>query len=158
MYLSQHHGANRNTDPIPGKKIICQKEFCKHSVSCKAERCWKDRTRFEQVKVGKTYVALTSACWDLSVSSFNVLLSWLKWFTWEVSSENVLINPEFAWLPSAIHHLLAVRRRNISEVKEDTARKAGSQTCIRYSELLRMKLYVETSCPSFPNAGVKIRW
>lgn len=126
IYLSQLHTANRNTDPISGRKKICQrKKFTKNFLSCKAERCWKDKKQFEQVKVGKTYVALTSACWDLSVSSFNVL-SWLKWFTWEVSSEeNVLINPEFAWLPSAMHHLWAVRRESLSEVKEDIARKDG---------------------------------
>lgn len=126
IYLSQHHTANRNTDPISGRKKICQRrKFFKDSLSCKAEGCWKDKKHFEQVKVGKTYVALTSACWDLSVSSFNVLLSWLKWFTWEVSSENVLINLESASLPSAIHHLRAVRRERLSEVKEDIARKAG---------------------------------
>lgn len=76
IYLSQHHAANRNTDAISGRKKICQrKKFGKNSPSCKGEGCWKDKKQFEQVKVGKTYVALTSACWDLSVSSFNVLFS-----------------------------------------------------------------------------------
>lgn len=126
IHISQPHMANRNTEPISGRGKICQrKEFAKSSLACKCEGCWKDKKQFEQVKVGKTYVALTSACWDLSASSFNVLLSWLKWFTWEVSSENVLINPESAWLPSAIHHCWAERRESLSEVKEDIARKAG---------------------------------
>lgn len=76
IYLYQHYTANRNTDPIPGRKKICQrKKLAKNSLSSKAEGCWKDKKQFEQVKVGKTYVALTSACWDLSVGSFNVLLS-----------------------------------------------------------------------------------
>lgn len=126
IYLSHLHVANRNTEPISGRKKICQrKKFAKNSLACRGEGCWKGKKQFEQRKVGKTYVALTSACWDLSVSSFNVLLSWLKWFTWEVSCENVLINPESAWLPSAMHHLQAVRRESLSEVKEDIARKAG---------------------------------
>lgn len=69
--ISQPHMANRNTEPISRRKKICQrKEFAKNSVACKGEGCWKDKKQFEQVKVGKTYVALSSACWDLSVSSF----------------------------------------------------------------------------------------
>lgn len=125
MFLSIIRPTGTLTLSQEGRKFVKGSKFAKNSLSCKAEGCWKDKKQLEQVKVGKTYVALTSACWDLSVSSFNVLLSWLKWFTWEVGSENVLINPESAWLPSAIHHFLAVRRENLSEVKEDIARKAG---------------------------------
>lgn len=79
---------------------------------------WKDKTL--RTSKGWKDICYSHIHPSGSFSPFIILLSWLEWFTWEASGENILINPVPASLPSITHLLMPVRRRSIFEMKHDT--------------------------------------